>query len=73
VLLHVTVCVIEVFLLYRLYNQSTIDLISSHVENGESLPSSMMQQLYLDQKYMAGYELCRELYLASLDLELHTS
>jgi oligopeptidase A len=57
----------------RLYDQNTIDLISGHIESGEPLPPSMMQQLCLAQKHMTGYELCRELYLASLDLELHTS
>ncbi|XP_021916565.1 probable cytosolic oligopeptidase A isoform X2 [Zootermopsis nevadensis] len=61
------------FMVHWLYNQNTIDLISGHVETGDPLPSSMMQQLCLGQKHMAGYELCRELYLASLDLELHTS
>jgi hypothetical protein len=59
--------------LYRLYDPNTIALISGHVENGEPLPSSMLQQLSLAQRHMTGYELCRELYLASLDLELHTS
>jgi oligopeptidase A len=59
--------------LYRLYDPNTIDLISGHVETGEPLPSSMLQQLCLAQKHMIGYELCRELYLASLDLELHSS
>jgi oligopeptidase A len=68
-----TIEINEMFMLYRLYNQNTIDLISGHVESGEPLPSSMMQQLCLGQKHMTGYGLCRELYLASLDLELHTS
>jgi oligopeptidase A len=63
----------EMFVLHRLYTQTTIDLISGHVESGEPFPSPMMQQLCLGQKHMAGYDLCRELYLASLDLELHTS
>ena len=58
--------------LCRLYDQNTIDLISGHVESGEPLPSSMLQQLCLAHTHMPGYELCKELYLASLDLELHT-
>ena len=56
----------------RLYDQNTINLISGHVESGEPLPSPMLQQLCLAHKHMPGYELCKELYLASLDLELHT-
>ncbi|PNF35222.1 putative cytosolic oligopeptidase A [Cryptotermes secundus] len=61
------------FMSHWLYDPSTIDLISAHVETGEPLPSSMLQQLCLAQRHMTGYELCRELYLASLDLELHSS
>jgi oligopeptidase A len=58
--------------LCRLYDQNTVNLISGHVESGEPLPSAMLQQIYLAQKHMPGFELCKELYLASLDLELHT-
>lgn len=60
------------FMVHWLYDQNTIDLISGHVESGEPLPPPMLQQLCLSHKHMPGYELCKELYLASLDLELHT-
>jgi len=62
----------RMFVICRLYDQNTVDLISGHVESGEPLPSPMLQQLCLAQTHMPGFELCKELYLASLDLELHT-
>ena len=62
----------RMLVLCRLSDQNTIDLISGHVESGEPLPSAMLQQLCFARKRMPGYELCKELYLASLDLELHT-
>ncbi|XP_069701808.1 uncharacterized protein [Periplaneta americana] len=61
------------FMTHWLYDKNTMNLISGHVESGEPLPSDLMQQLLASQKHLAGYDLCRELYLASLDLELYTS
>uniref|UniRef100_A0A6P7FIT4 Probable cytosolic oligopeptidase A isoform X1 n=1 Tax=Diabrotica virgifera virgifera TaxID=50390 RepID=A0A6P7FIT4_DIAVI len=56
-----------------LNNKSVIDSITSHCETGEKLPEDMYKSLVHTDKHMAGLDLCRDLYLASLDLELHTS
>lgn len=55
-----------------LYNKSTMDMISGHCDNGEKLPMEMFEALINFRKHTAGLELCRELYLSALDLELHT-
>lgn len=50
-----------------LYNKSTIDAISAN------LPDEMFDSLINVRKHCAGFDLCRELYLSALDLELHRS
>lgn len=56
-----------------LYNKKVIDSITSHRDSGDTLPQSMFQTLCDTQKHMAGYDLCREMYLSALDLELYSS
>ncbi|KAK4876624.1 hypothetical protein RN001_009130 [Aquatica leii] len=56
-----------------LYNKSVIDSISSHCDTGDKLPAEMFDALINVRKHMAGLDLCRELYLSALDLELHSS
>ncbi|XP_058836406.1 uncharacterized protein LOC131692984 [Topomyia yanbarensis] len=45
--------------------------ISSHYGTGETLPDAFIQAIQKRHTHLAGYELCRELYFANLDLELH--
>ncbi|KAK5642208.1 hypothetical protein RI129_008375 [Pyrocoelia pectoralis] len=60
-------------LAHFLYNKSTIDMISGHCDNGDKLPVEMFDALTSFRKHTAGLDLCRELYLSALDLELHSN
>lgn len=56
-----------------LYTKPVIDSISSHINSKEILPQDMFEALLKIDKHMAGLDLCRELYLSTLDLELHST
>lgn len=60
------------FMVHWLYDINTIELISGHFETGEYLPRQMFQQLCETRKHMSGFDLCKEIYLASLDLEIYS-
>lgn len=60
-------------LAHFLYNKSTIDMISGHCDNGDKLPVEMFDALLSFRRHTAGLDLCRELYLSALDLELHAA
>ncbi|KAK4315963.1 hypothetical protein Pmani_012839 [Petrolisthes manimaculis] len=55
-----------------LYEPATLQRVSRHYESGLPLSGSSIQELIASHKHMAGYDLCSELYLAHLDIELHT-
>lgn len=55
-----------------LYDQHTIQSISGHYKTDEPLPDEIVKNLQNVRRHMAGYELCKELYLSRLDLELHS-
>lgn len=50
-----------------LYNKSTLNAISSNFSD------ETFETIINVRRHCAGYDLCRELYLSALDLELHTS
>ncbi|XP_069503697.1 uncharacterized protein [Ambystoma mexicanum] len=56
-----------------LYDWHTITFVSGHYETGESLPYSMFQKFFRAKQYLAGSEMLSQLYIAALDMELHTS
>ncbi|KAF7282722.1 hypothetical protein GWI33_002115 [Rhynchophorus ferrugineus] len=56
-----------------LFNKDVIESISSHRDSGDKLPAAMFQNLCKAQNHMAGVDLCRELYLSALDLELYST
>ncbi|XP_049810440.1 uncharacterized protein LOC126253269 [Schistocerca nitens] len=56
-----------------LYQRSFLESLSGHYESGEPLPTPIVEQLVQLRNHMAGYDLCRELYLSALDIELHSS
>lgn len=56
-----------------LYNKDVIHSISSHCDSEEKLPADMLNMLVNIRKHTAGLDLCRELYLSALDLELHST
>lgn len=47
--------------------------ISSHYSSEEPLDAGLSQKIPLLKTQLAGYNLCQDLYLADLDLELHRS
>ncbi|KAK8742202.1 hypothetical protein OTU49_002174 [Cherax quadricarinatus] len=52
---------------------NTLQQISCHYDSGLPLSESAIQDLIASQNHMAGYDLCSELYLAHLDMQLHSS
>uniref|UniRef100_A0AAG5DWL3 Peptidase M3A/M3B catalytic domain-containing protein n=1 Tax=Anopheles atroparvus TaxID=41427 RepID=A0AAG5DWL3_ANOAO len=56
-----------------LYDGATIRSISSHYTNEDPLPEPCVEAIQRRRTHLAGYRLCRELYLANLDLQLHLS
>ncbi|KZC14840.1 Oligopeptidase A, partial [Dufourea novaeangliae] len=56
-----------------LYEPSHLQRISSHQDTKEPLSMEMIQILRNMKLHLAGYKLCRELYLSRFDLELYTS
>ncbi|XP_058445531.1 uncharacterized protein LOC131426664 [Malaya genurostris] len=54
-----------------LRDSDVIRSISSHYGSGETLPDALIQSIQKRCTHLAGYDLCRELYFANLDLELH--
>ncbi|XP_032520430.2 uncharacterized protein LOC116772371 [Danaus plexippus] len=55
-----------------LYHPHTIRAISGHYRTDEPLPDESVQNLQNVRKHMSGYDLCQELYLSRLDLDLHS-
>lgn len=56
-----------------LYNSTVLHKISSHYETEDPLPRHMIESLQKSRQHMAGLDLCKEIYLSSLDLELYTT
>lgn len=52
-------------------NTSIIKTISGHVETDEPIPDELASKIRLFKTNLAGYNLCQELYLSDLDIELH--
>ncbi|KPI97181.1 Oligopeptidase A [Papilio xuthus] len=55
------------------YDPHTIHAISGHYNTEEPLPDDIVQNLHNVRRHMSGYELCQELYLSRLDLELYST
>lgn len=55
-----------------LYDANTIRAISGHFSTDEPLSEDIVKNLQNIRGHMAGYNLCKELYLSKLDLELHS-
>lgn len=54
-----------------LYHENVLKSISSHYSNDEPLSEKHLTAIIHNRKHLAGYNLCRELYHSSLDIELH--
>ncbi|XP_047534835.1 probable cytosolic oligopeptidase A [Vanessa atalanta] len=55
-----------------LYDPNTIQGISGHYRTDEPLPDDIIKNIQNIRRHMSGYDLCKELYLSRLDLELHS-
>lgn len=62
--------VVSNFMYLWLKDTEVLKEISGHYRDGKPLPFNKIEQI---RKHMAGYRLCQEIYLANLDLDLHTS
>ncbi|KAL1501699.1 hypothetical protein ABEB36_006981 [Hypothenemus hampei] len=60
-------------LAHWLFNQSVIESITCHSGSGDKLPKPIFENLCKAQQHLAAYDLCNELYLSVLDLELHST
>ncbi|XP_310873.6 uncharacterized protein LOC1272008 [Anopheles gambiae] len=58
-------------LTHLLHDAGTIRAISAHYTNEDPLPEPCVEAIQRRRTHLAGYRLCRELYLANLDLQLH--
>ncbi|KAL3285219.1 hypothetical protein HHI36_019333 [Cryptolaemus montrouzieri] len=58
---------------HLLNNEEVIRSISSNYETGEKLPENLIRSILGIKKHMAGLDLCRELYLSAVDLELYST
>lgn len=54
-----------------LYNENILKSITSHYSNDDPLPEKHINAVLHQRKHLAGFNLCRELYHSSLDIELH--
>lgn len=55
-----------------LYDPNTVRSISGHFSTEEPLSDDIVKNLQNIRGHMSGYNLCKELYLSKLDLELHS-
>nr|CAG4638310.1 EOG090X02LQ [Cyclestheria hislopi] len=68
-----TVEVSAEFLKCWLTDLSTIKRISSHFEHGGPLPDHLFEEFNKASNHMAATDLCQQLYLSALDLELYST
>lgn len=52
---------------------TTMSKISGHFESGQPLARETLDQLNQAAVHMSGHDLCQQLYLASLDMELYST
>ncbi len=53
------------------YHRPTLLGLSSHVDTGAPLPDALFEKLTAARTFRAGSDMLRQIYFASLDLELH--
>lgn len=60
-------------LVHVLHHPMTLKTISGHYSSDEQLPNALIDAIQVQRQHMAGLDLCQELYLSALDLELYTN
>ncbi|XP_029042450.2 LOW QUALITY PROTEIN: probable cytosolic oligopeptidase A [Osmia bicornis bicornis] len=55
-----------------LYEPFVLQQISGHQHTGEPLPADAIETVKIKKTHLAGYNLCKELYLSRFDLELYS-
>uniref|UniRef100_A0A336M3W8 CSON011765 protein n=1 Tax=Culicoides sonorensis TaxID=179676 RepID=A0A336M3W8_CULSO len=58
---------------HLLYNPTILKTISSHYSTGDSIPDKKVEAIHRSRSHLNGFHLCEEIYLCTLDLELHKS
>jgi oligopeptidase A len=53
------------------YHRETLLGLSRHVDTGEPLPDALFEKLEAARSYRAGTQMLRQIYFATLDLEIH--
>ncbi|XP_071557625.1 uncharacterized protein [Temnothorax nylanderi] len=67
------VFICDFFMENWLYETFMLQKISEHYETKQPLPAEAIESIKRMRSHLAGYKLCKELYLSHLDLELHSS
>lgn len=57
---------------HMILHGNTLKKISSHYTTEQPLPDNLVEAIKTEKRHMAGFALSRELYLATLDLELYS-
>lgn len=63
----------EHLMTHLLYHGDNIKRISGHFTSNETIPDELVAAIQQQRRSLAGFRLCRELYVAALDVELHSS
>lgn len=63
----------EHLMTHLLYHGDQIKRISGHFTSNEPIPDDLIAAIQEQRRSLAGFALSRELYVAALDVELHTS
>ncbi|KAF0685944.1 Aste57867_22225 [Aphanomyces stellatus] len=63
--------IVSQFMENFIYHRPTVQLISSHVVTGASLPDALFHKCVAARTFMSANKLLRQLYLAHIDLSLH--
>lgn len=56
---------------HLLYHSTTLKMISSHYSTEDQITDSKIEAIQRSKTHLSAFNLCEEIYLSSLDLELH--
>lgn len=57
---------------HMILHGDTLKKISGHYTTDQQLPDNLIEAIKMEKTHLAGFTLCRELYFATLDLELYS-